>query len=307
MNTTAESNSYVILTDITPIRDYNLEDKYILKSVQTSTEMYEGTLFDAEESSILLALPCIDGGSISVYKDLVIFHTFISGYSPTYIFAETAHKVLFPNSRLLFIHDTSTKDLRIVDFNSFPVEIYEDMDIQPETQYINYKQAFRKFRELQTNRVTRKLYDQIRLYIYAKGMVDINKIYTNTYLTLSLYVTILESIIGCPPKCDHSLTCSKCDAKITEHFTKSLDKYFKEHYPALHKKSRGIRHSTYHQGVYFDLTQSLVDSDWGGEEDDAKLDRHIRAITNLEDTLEFQVQKELTELFLNFCQNRIIK
>lgn len=304
------SYSYVILTDSLPTSEYKLDDSYILRIIKATPKMFNGTSLREENNGALMAFPYIDNESFGIYKDLIIFHSFISSYKPTYIFAETASKTYFDDSELAFLNNITKKDYpeaNVVDFNTYPLLTSDNPDDEFKSQPMNYKQAFQLFKNLQHGEKTRNLYDQIRLYVFASTLEDINKIYTNTYLTLSLYVTILESIIGKPPECDEPFICNKCGAKISKHYTKSLEKHFKEHYPMLHRKSRKIRHATYHEGVYYDLIQSLVDYDLAGQWPDDTLEKKAKEIGDFEIALDFQVHKELTKTFTNLYLEQTTK
>jgi len=304
------NHSYIILMDTFPTSEYRLDDSYVLRIIKATPKMFNGTLLGKENNGALLAFPHIDNESPRVYNDLIIFHSFISSYNPTYIFAETANKTRFDDSELVFLNNITKKDYPeadVVDFNTYPLFTSNNLDDEFKSQPINYRQAFQLFKDLPYGEKTRNLYNQIRLYIFASTLNDINRIYTNTYITLSLYVTILESIIGEPSECDEPLICNKCGATISKHYTKSLEKHFKEHYPMLHRKSRNIRHVTYHKAVYYDLIQSLVDYDWGGQWPDDTLEKQAKEVGDIETALDFQVHKELTEAFINLYQEQTIK
>ncbi|MBA7588360.1 hypothetical protein ES708_30415 [subsurface metagenome] len=302
--------SYVILTDQFPTTEYKLDDRYILRIIKAAPEMFEGTSLKEEKNNALLAFQHIDNESFSIYKDLIIFHSFISGNVFTYIFAETAAEACFHDSKLVFLRRITANDFPdadIVDYNTFPVDTSDNPDDEFKYQPVNYQKAFRLFKDLQYGEKTRNLYNQIRLFVFAMALQDINKIYTNTYMTLSFYVTILESIIGKPPECNEPLICSKCGTKIAKHHTKSLERHFKEHYPMLHRKSRKIRHATYHEAVYYDLIQSIVDHDLDGQWLDDTLKEQAKEVGDFEIALDFQVHKELTKSFLSLYQEQTIK
>ncbi len=77
-----------------------------------------------------MALPHIDNDSYGIYKDLVVFHSFVSANPKTYEFAENAAETRLGNSRLTFIRDISDAHIGqiiAVDFDFFPMATELDM------------------------------------------------------------------------------------------------------------------------------------------------------------------------------------
>ena len=307
MDITGLSYNSVILSDILPISEFKLTDKYTLRVVRASPEMFEGFLPEAKQKyNVLLAIPHLDDYSFDTYRDLVVFHGFITNNHDTYEFAENTPKTQFLDSELVFIKHVKEKDApRLItsDFNSFPVYRYDSQDslnsAHPTCELVNYGEAFQLFAGLKQGNETRKLYNQIQLFAFARSFTSINRIYQNTNMPISFYITVLESIIGEPPICNNKLRCPACGVELVQHYKKSLERHFRDQYPMLSHKARSIRHSTYHEGQYFDFIssfiQSILDRGQGNQQSGKRMaqDEEITA------ELDFQVQKKLTNSFLN--------
>lgn len=260
------SFSYILLTNEIPTRAYKLNNGYILKPVKSTPEMFRGfSLDNGEKYDALMALPHINDGSYETYKELVVFHSFIFDNPKTYEFAENVAETRLENSKLTFIEDVPDVNIGQVivvdfDFLSVPTELDERGAIVKYTSHkdINYRKAFDLFSKLKLNEETRELYNQICLYVFARSLESVTKIYSNTYIAVSFYITILESIIGKPPTCNETLICPKCGRKIADHTTISLEKHFTKNYGERFKKLRNIRHITFHKGEYSDLIASWL-------------------------------------------------
>jgi len=298
------SFSYILLTDELPRYTHELGKGYNLKTVKATPEMLRGFFLDiGEEYNALMTLPYIDDNSFETYKDLVVFHSFISDNPKTYEFAENVTETSFEISKLNFIEDISKIDIgkiATLDFDLFPVTTESNTE-KPKVEYINYKKAFDLFSELKLNDKTRELYNQICLYVFARSLESITKIYCNSYIAVSFYITILESIIGKPPTCNETLTCPKCGMQIPNHTTVSLEKHFINHYGSQFKKLRNIRHKTFHKGEYSDLTGSWVKLYTklykSGARTNNELENTGRLQAEIMD-LEYIVQEKLKILFL---------
>lgn len=305
------SFSYILLTNELPARAYELTNGYILKPIKSTSEMLRGFYLDnGEKYDALLALPHIDDNSYEIYKDLVVFHSFISDNPKTYEFAENAVETRLENSKLTFIgdiSDTHIGQITVVDFDSLPMatELDRKNAIWQYTSQkdINYGKAFDLFSKLKMKKKTRELYNQICLYVFARSLGSIAKIYSNSYIAVSFYIAILESIIGRPPTCSEPLTCPKCGAIIPEHTTISLEKHFIKHYGKQFKEFRTIRHKTFHKGEYLDLIASWLKLYMEKYKTVTTSNSDLEKISRLEieiGALEITVQDKLKTLFLKY-------
>ena len=303
------SFSYILLTNELPTCAYELSNGYILRPIKSSPEMLQGFYLDnGEKYDALMALPHIGDDSYEIYKDLVVFHSFISDNPKTYEFAENVDETRIENSKLNFIGDVSDAhigQLITLNFDLFPVATELEMK-KAIIQYtshkeINYREAFNLFCKLKLKDETRELYNQICLYVFAKSFLSITKIYSNSYIAVSFYIAVLESMIGKPPTCSETLTCPKCGAEIPEHTTISLEKHFINHYGERFKKLRNIRHVTFHKGEYSDLIASwlklYMKSYKTGTRSNSDLEKIGRLEVEIGD-LEITVQDRLKKLFL---------
>jgi len=300
---------YILLSNILPASEYPLNDKYLLKTIRAKPEMFEDHLLEEDkEYSALMAIPHVDNYSYEVYRDMVFFNSFISDSPETYEFAENAKKTRFLASELEFINDVSKENftkLILPDYNAFPVDKYGQYDAHPTSEPLNYSEAFKLFIELKEDNDKQKLYNQIKLYVFARAFQSINKIYQNTNMEIAYYVTILESIIGKPPICSEILKCTKCGYS-QQHSKESLEQHFNNHYPQLSRLARKIRHATYHGAEYYDEVLAWIQSIMTDEqEDDQSSTRRIDYL-NLTMQASFLVQKELIDSFLKLYQERMI-
>jgi hypothetical protein len=137
--------SYIIITHIVPETPYALGDGHILSPIRPSSQTFEGwgrDLSDAYEVS--MALSYIDRSSAQVYKDLVIFHSFVCDQSDICELAEEYRYLIQENSALSFIDDPDYfyqkwgtnlgpirgfKRLGGVDFDHFPLVIFLDSQL----------------------------------------------------------------------------------------------------------------------------------------------------------------------------------
>jgi uncharacterized C2H2 Zn-finger protein len=256
----------------------------------------------------MMALSESDWNSLNVYRDLVVFHSFVTHKplsmaepiafreSHTYIFAETIGKALCDDSKLTLLKPTDLRD-EGVDFDRFPVAI--NVGMKPVYRYVNYKDAFVMFLQLKAKigsneeqKRSKKLYDQIHLWEFVRNFGSIHRIYSNDYLPIALCMTILESLIGRPEKCKNAPRCPKCN-NIMEHDTESWTKHFRKHH-IRQISSRNIRiisdirNETYHRGILFD---------WFEEHDEVNTlgDQAADEKTKKFDELTF-VQEELLQM-----------
>lgn len=307
MDILTPSFSYILLTDKLPTRIYELSNGYALKTVESTPEMLRGFFTDiGEKYNALMSFPHIDNNSFYTYQDLVIFHSFISGNPNTYEFAENAAETSYMNSKLTFIDIASNTDLgkiTTLDFDHFPLTTELDTT-KPKVQYINYKEAFNLFSKLKSNNKTKKLYNLICLYVFARSLEYITKIYSNTYIAISFYITILESIIGKPPTCNKTLECPTCGALIPNHLEVSLTQHFINHYGKRLNNLRNIRHKTFHTGEYSDFWQSFTSVRRNEGKLGKESEKYLKFFDQIMD-FEDMIQEKLINLFLeNMPANR---
>jgi len=146
-NDTSEK-SYVILTHTVPESPYTLGGGYLLSPIRPSSQTFEDwgdDLSDVYEVS--MALSYIGRSSARVYRDLVMFHSFICDKSDIYELAEKYQYLIQENSKLSFIDDPDYfyqkwgfnlgpirgfKRFDGVDFDHFPFVVFpSSQDILP--------------------------------------------------------------------------------------------------------------------------------------------------------------------------------
>ncbi|MDA3817933.1 MAG: hypothetical protein PF486_11185, partial [Prolixibacteraceae bacterium] len=204
--------------------------------------------------------------NFSLSNELIQFHSFFTNNFNTYNYAENCSTLFFDDNDLEFIHNSDQvqthESVSIVDFNEFPVLIgcnYAE-NSNKEFNYINYRKAFEVFLLLKDKivnifNVKINLFELICLYNYARNFDYVQRLYRNSNIPLSFFITIVESIIGKPEKCS-SILCEKCNNDIP-HSKISLEKHFKN-YVEKFSDIRTIRHKTFHSGKLFDFENYLI-------------------------------------------------
>ena len=117
---------------------------------------------------------------------------------------------------------------------------------------------------------------------------------------MSLFITILESIIGSPKYCSKTIYCDQCGQKV-QHRVVSLEQHFKNYFGSRFKDIRGIRHGTYHEGDYFDLMQhrtQLREKGVSWVEDD-KWNLYANKRADLDNIIRIILTGEFVELYSN--------
>ena len=260
--------NYLITTNYYPINDYKIENDQIFKIV---TNPYFDIMLNFENLDVINSQPWAYSIAISdTYrniKDLILFHSFITDNYSTYHYAESCHKLLFEDDKLEYVKgaDLDKKIFQVIDFSEFPLLLTCNRIASSEMKYekIDYKNSFEKFLKLKDEKKTKgsngkyNLYDLISLYEFARCFDRTHKLYSNSNMPISFYITIFESLIGKPENCE-ILHCDKCNQDIP-HYKISLEKHFQNHFSRYREMGeiRKIRHKTYHEGASFDLNKHI--------------------------------------------------
>lgn len=138
-----EPENYIILTPTIPCTNYELQGGHTLRTVKTSKRMFDGygTIIPHSYRAVM-ALTHLGAQSDSIWKDLVMFHSFLCDDPETYDYAERSWRKLYPDSELNFVHNQDyfyekvylgnkrhrktlkRKRINAIDFNHFPIEVY---------------------------------------------------------------------------------------------------------------------------------------------------------------------------------------
>jgi len=136
--------SYLILTQLLPMYPYEIHEGHLLRAIRPSKEMLRGTGCNTYHGR--MALTYIDESyqlsHEQLYRDIVMFHSFVSDNPETYEYAEwlehTRSYRTYANSELEFIDDLMVSDARHpiddgvlyrccgVDFGQYPLKIFDD-------------------------------------------------------------------------------------------------------------------------------------------------------------------------------------
>jgi len=132
-----ERYAYIILTRQLPTRDYEIGDGYSLRPIRPTREMVDDGLCNVHTQR--MALPFIDVSSYNVYRDLVMFHSFVGDDPETYRYAEhLEHQCSSPflEAGLDYIDDLATSEAAhpyggpvrcaATDFDHYPTVIFRD-------------------------------------------------------------------------------------------------------------------------------------------------------------------------------------
>lgn len=206
----------------------------------------------------VVALNGVDCREFS-YTDLVVLHSFLARDYTAYYYAENARQLQFQEEELAFVDDRSTikrMDHKVIDYSEFPVICNSQYSPRIETRSIEYRKGVQIFSQLKdANKDSKKLYELIHLYEFARHFERTHKIYRNANFPLSLYFTILDSQIGSPENCGE-VYCEVCKREVF-HPVKSHAAHYRSFFGDLLKDVSKVRHSTYHNGAYFDFGEHL--------------------------------------------------
>ena len=298
-----ESQYYVILTHTIPFTLYVLQGEHTLRPVKTSKKMFEGygNIIPHHRPAVM-TLNHLGAPSDTIWKDLVMFHSFLCDDPETYDYAERSWKKAYGESELNFVHHQSyfyetidlgnerhrkvsrRKRINAIDFDHFPIRVYptpketfdqesissanekltlsealssaQELALEYEAE-VKYKEAFQLFCNLKSR--DKKLYNQIRLYVFARNLREFSEVYHNDNAPIAFYISILESQAGDPPTCSEPLHCNRCGRDIKTHHRTSIERHFIEKYGTSFENLRKIRHRFFHQGEYSSISEELWD------------------------------------------------
>lgn len=334
-----ESQYYVILTHTIPFATYALQDEHTLRPVKTSKRMFEGYgKIIPHHRPAVMTLNHLGTPSDIIWKNLVMFHSFMCDDPETYDYSERSWQKIYEESELNFVRHqayfyetinlgngrhqrmSKRKIINAIDFDRFPIKVYPTMketfeqepispvnekltlsealssgeDLAPEYEaQIKYKEGFRLFCNLKN--VDKKLYNQIRLYVFAGNLKEFSEVYRNDNAPIAFYFSILESQAGDPPTCLEPLHCDICGRDIKNHGT-SIEQHFIEKYGSSFKNLRKIRHKFFHQGEYSSISEELWNiydqrQDANTTTDHPELVQELDKIEETLDDLENEVER----------------
>jgi hypothetical protein len=315
--------SYVIATSTVPDKCYALDRNHCIRAIKPPPVDItdEEEILNTSRMDVVMALSGSD--SFDTYKDLIVFHSFLT-YEPlslvhrihweeseTYLFAEHTSKARFEDSEIEPI-DPSTLNHIGVDFDHFRVAI--NVGVKPVFRYVNYRHAFSIFLGLKHNAGTKKiqdqnkrLYDQIHLWEFARHWVRMHRIYSNDYFPIAICMTILESLVGRPKRCQNKEECKKCGRPM-DHDEVSWSKHFRRKYIRRLSSDNiklisAIRNDMYHRGNFFDWFEEYDKVVKMGEKAHKKDVGRLDEVKFVEEEI-FQVsRRKLLHEFLKRCSS----
>jgi len=305
--------SYIIATTTIPKKSYSLGNNYTLRAIRFRLPKSALEEVPFRLNVYGMALSKVDDRSLVVYKDLVVFHSFISNSlihdantikssdSITYGYAETSNRILVDDSALSFIPE-SIKGDAATDFDQFPVVTNVDEGMNPTIVSIEYSRAFWAFTKLKSTKKNKKLYNQIQLWEFARNFNHLHRIYSNDNFPPAFYVAILDSILGRPEQCTAVLECKECGRAINTHDKKdSWTSRFLNEYGNQFKEYLENRNKAFHDGAYLDFFEewdrigSLDEKE--GAKTSEKLDKRMWAADELEGIVYDRLLKAFLDIY----------
>ncbi len=138
-----EHQYYIILTHTTPMTTYNLKGEHSLRPVKTTKKMFEGYgHIIPHHLPAVMTLDHLSTESDFIWKQLVMFHSFLCDDPETYDYSERSWKRDFGESELRFVHNqgyfyetvnlgneqrkriSKRKRVNAIDFDHFPIKVY---------------------------------------------------------------------------------------------------------------------------------------------------------------------------------------
>ena len=147
---------------------------------------------------------------------------------------------------------------------------------------INYAEGFQNFVKARTDQL--KIFEQIRLFVFASGFDDWQMFYHNQNLKDSLYYTVFDSLIGLPKQCSNKYHCDVCSRSDISHNEESLANYqermlstilnkdIKNNFIQLVKRINRKRGATYHNASYFNCIEEWVEENRRQDKTETKED-----------------------------------
>ena len=306
--------------------------------------MFEGYSFGIPGSLLaVMSLSYVDEQSYDVWRDLVMFHSFVCDDPETYHYAEVAYPRTHEDSRLKLVTDKTSfyepkgltsggsllehqRQLRppMFDFDRLRLLVYptgrETLDkplsyeeeaeldfegtrfseVEPEfSTEIQYRNAFRVFTGLKLK--NKRLYDQMRLYVFARSIKECSEVYRNYSCCIAFYILILEALAGEPSRCNAITTCPKCGRALPPHYKESNEQRLTDLYGHWFKRLRRIRQKFFHESDHFDIGDLVYEIH--RSEDESRWPEVSRFEDEVE-LLEKIARKTLIRAFMGHYSNR---
>lgn len=323
LETELPGRSYILETGTVPDKIYAIDINHSIRAIKPpfGANVDEENFPAIHQACAMMALSGPE--SLDLYKDLVVFHSFLT-YRPlstaeplyfqdsrTYLFAERTNKALYDDTEIESVDPALLTRIGI-NFDRFPVAI--NVGVKPIFRYMNYQKAFSVFLGLKHKSGTRKtqsknkrLYDQIHLWEFTRNCIRMHRMYSNDYLPIAFGMTILESLIGRPEKCENHPDCPVCKNQM-DHDVLSWSKYFrKKHVGRISSRSikviSQIRNEMYHRGNLFDWFEEHDKVMEMGEEANDKDTTHLDDVDSLQDEILQVSRRKLLHELLRRCSS----
>jgi hypothetical protein len=201
---------------------------------------------------------------------------------------------VYPTAREIFDEPLSREEEAILESGGmFLSQVKPELCVE-----IQYRKAFQVFIRLKLK--DKRLYDQMRLYVFARWIKEFTEVYRNYNCSIAFYISILEALAGEPPKCNAVTACPECKRPLPPHHKKSIEQWLMDTYGPWFKKLRGIRQKFFHESDYFDIGDVIY------EIEHSKDESREQAISEFEDEVELLekiTRKSLIEAFLAHYQS----
>lgn len=174
-------------------------------------------------------------------------------------------------------------------------------EVEPEfSAKVQYRKAFQVYVGLKSK--DKRLYDQMRLYVFAKSIREFREVYRNWNCSVALNISILEALAGEPTKCSAVTTCPKCSRPLPPHHVVSVEQRLIDVYGPWFKKLRKIRQRFFHKSDYFDISDVLYEIEHTRDDDQ---ERKISEFEDEVELLEKITRKSLIEAFLEHYNTQL--
>ena len=168
-------------------------------------------------------------------------------------------------------------------------------EVEPEfSAEVQSRKAFRVFVGLKSK--NKRLYDQMRLYVFAKSIREFSEVYRNWNCSIALNISILEALAGEPTKCSAVTTCPECSRRLPPHHVESVEQRLIDIYGPWFKKLRKIRQRFFHESDYFDVSDVLYQIENTRDDDQ---EQEISEFQDEVELLEKITRKSLIKAFLD--------